>query len=182
MTTLLYRFDSPDLMTVLEQQTTARGPVDIRAQQHGGATTLRVAVRRHSKDAVEVKVVLALPLVAVDGVPEKFLLDIVGDGSGCLLYLEAGDARGWGFAYWLGKVDFTGPGTCSAEVHRPWKYWGARKKDGTAGVVPPVQPFRLAIAMSAACDGFDLCVRALHVTGQVRLTPPGFASAPDADA
>ena len=182
MTTLLYRFDSPDLMTVLEQQTTARGPVDIRAEQYGGATALRVAVRRHREDAVEVKVVLALPLVAIDGVPEKFLLDIIGDASGCLLYLEAGDIRGWGFAYWLGKVDFTGPGTCSAEVQRPWKYWGARKKDDTGGVVPPVQPYRLGITMGALCDGFDLCLRALHVTGQVRLAPTGLASAPDPQA
>ena len=153
------------------------GCVDFQVQRHGGESVLRVALQRHVDDTKEVKVVFALPLIAVDGLVEEFLLDIVGDASGCELFLEAGDARGWGFAYSFGRVDLKGECTCSTDAQRPGEYWGARKEEGTPGIVPPVQPYRLTIVMDAACGGFDLALRALRVTGQVRLAPPGIASA-----
>ena len=69
-----------------------------------------------------------------------------------------------------------------ADVQRVREYWGARRENRTAGVVPPVQLFRMVIAMAAECTGFDLGLCALRVSGEVRLAPPGIASAPGAQA
>ncbi len=178
MHTLLYRFDRSELFPLLGEQTSARGGVEIRAGRRAGEPVLRVSLQRHVDDTADVKVKLALPLVAVEGNPRQFLLDLVGDASGCELFLEAADRLGWGFSYSLGAVDFPAAGTLSVDVQRPREYWDARKENGTTGVVPPVQLFRLVIAMAAKCTGFDLALCALRASGEVRLAPSGIASAP----
>ena len=182
MHTLLYRFDKPEAFPLLREQTSARGRLEIRADRLAGESLLRVALERHADDTAGVTVKLALPLVAVEGNPQRFFLDLIGDASGCELFLEASDRLGWGFAYSLGTVDFDAAGTLSVDVQRPAEYWGARQENGTAGVVPPIQLFRLVIATAASRAGFDLALGALRASGDVRLAPPGIATAGDVRA
>lgn len=92
------------------------------------------------------------------------------------LFLETADARGLGLAYSFGIADFSGWHTFSVNVHEPYEYWGACKAEGTHGVVPPLQPYRLRLTMSQACRCIDVGLGALTVTGDVRLAPPGITS------
>lgn len=179
MSTLLYRFDDADVFPLLETETTARGPVQIRVDGCGPDAFVRIAVHRHDDDPAETIAVIALPLIAVDGKPEKLLLDVLGDASGCRVFVEAGDTEGWGFAYRFGNVDFAGWRTCSADAQQPDEFWGPREKTDRSAVIPPVQLYRLGIAMNERCQGFDIGVKALSVTGHVRLAPPGIASSVD---
>ena len=149
MDTLVFRFDDTAAFPLLETVTTARGPVTVQAGAQNGDACLRIALSREPQDPPAIKAVLALPPVAADGKPQEWMLDVLGDASGCCILLEAGDARGWGFSYSFGSIDFAGRRTCAAQVQKPIEYWGARKEDGTLGVVPPVQPFRLVIMLEA---------------------------------
>lgn len=176
MSTLLYRFDNTEDFLLLESETTARGLVAIRVDGIKPHSFLRIAMTRHSEDPPEITVLVALPLIAIDGKPQKLLLDVLGDAGGCHLFLEAGDAQGWGFAYSLGSVDFTGWRTCTVDVQEPGEYWGERREDATPGIIPPLQLYRLGLTMSERCRAVDVGLGALNVTGDVRLAPPGIAS------
>lgn len=175
MRTLLYRFDDAEAFALLKSQTTARGPVTIRVDCQGNDMFLRVTVTRQQDDPPEITVVIALPLLAVDGKPEEFLLNVLGDASGCRIFAEAGDAHGWGFAYSFGSVDFSDWRTCPADARSPSEYWGEREKSGTPGIVPPVQLFKLGLLMSETCRTIDIGLGKLSVTGDVRIAPPGIA-------
>lgn len=176
MSTIVYRFDDMGSFPLLESETTGRKPVTVRAQGRGDEAFLRIAAQRQAKDKPEVIVMIGLPLVAIDGDPQELLLEVLGDASGCGLFVEAGDARGWGFAYAFGPIDFSGWRTCRAQVQRPSECWGQCQEEGTCRVVPPVQPVRLGIGLSKLCDAIDIGVRALRVVGDARLAPPGIAS------
>ncbi len=176
MSTLLYRFDDTYAFPLLKSETTARGAVTVRVERGADDAFLRVALQRQSSDAPEVAVVIGLPLLAIDGSPQRLLLDVLGDTSGCHLFLEAGDARGWGLAYSFGTIDFSGWHRPSVDVQEPCEYWGTCKAEGTHGVVPPLQPYRLRLTMSEKCRTIDVGLGALSVTGDVRLAPPGIAA------
>lgn len=180
MDTLLYRFDEVRSFPVLESDTTARGPVTVGVDCHADDTFLRVTLKRRVDDPREIVAVIALPLIAVGGRPEEFLLDVRGDASGCRLLAEAGDARGWGFAYAFGQVGFTGWRTCSVAVQRPYAFWGERKDDDTSCIVPPVQLYRLRIEAGESCEAVDLGLGALWATGEARVVPAGIATGGDA--
>ena len=177
MSTIVYRFDDVASFPLLESETTARGPVTIRVEGQGEEAFLRIAAQRQDNDVPEVVVMISLPLLAIDGDPQELLLEVLGDASGCRLFIEAGDARGWGFAYSFGPVDFSGWRRCTADVQRPSECWGQCEEEGACRVVPPVQPFHLGIGIGKRCDAVGIGVRALRVVGEVRLTPPGIASA-----
>ncbi len=175
MSTLLYRFDHAEAFPLLKSESTARGPVTVRVERRDENAILRIAVRRKSSDAAEMAVLIGLPLLAIDGNPQRLLFDVLGDASGCSLFLEAGDARGWGLAYSFGPVDFSGWHSHSADVQEPCEYWGTCKAEGTRGAVPPLQPYRLRLTMNETCRAVDIGLGPLSVTGDVRLAPSGIA-------
>lgn len=139
-------------------------------------TCLRIALRRESDDPAEIAVVLALPPLAVDGSPEELLLDVLGDASGCRLFLEAGDAQGLGFSYSFGNVGFMGRRACAVDVREPCEYWGGPEANAAPRVVAPLQLHRLGLAMPESCRGVYIGLGALKVTGNVRLAPSGIAA------
>ena len=171
--TLLYAFDDTESFPLLKSYTTARGPVIIHVARDDDHTFLRISVTRQHDDPPRITVVLALPLLAVDGRPEEFLLDVLGDSSGCELLIDAGDAQGRGFAYSFGSADFSGWRTCRTDVQSPSELWGEHERNGTHRIVPPVQLYRLRIEADQSCDSANLGFRALYVTGDARLAPPG---------
>ncbi len=175
MSILLYKFDSVGDFPVLESYTTLRGSVATRVDGRGDNAVLRVVVEPHEREADDAVVVIALPPVAVDGRPEQFELTLDGDASHCELLLEAADARGDGFTYSFGTVDFAGTRTCVVEVQRPIEVWGRRHGCGQRDIIPPVQLFRLGIKPAPSCQGVDLGLVTLAVAGDVRLAPPGIA-------
>ncbi len=178
LSTEMYRFDAPDLLTVLDGQTTARGRAAFLAASDEHEPILRIALLRHLDDPDEVRLICTLPLVAVDGHLGEFELDVVGDGSGCEPFLEAVDGTGQGLTYAMGRVDFQGTGTCRANVQRPSRRWGAtRTRAVEPGVVLPLQLVRIGFAFAASCGGFDVGLRALRVTGSGRLVSTGIAGA-----
>lgn len=177
MSTIVYRFDDVGSFPLLESETTVRKPVTVSVEGRGEEAFLRIAAQRQANDMPEVVVMIGLPLLAIDGDPQQLLLEVLGDASGCGLFLEAGDARGWGFAYAFGPVDFSGWRTCTVDVQRPSECWGQCKEEGACRVVPPVQPFRLGIGLGKRCDAIDIGLRTLRVVGEAHLAPPGIASA-----
>ena len=178
MSLLLYRFDDAEAFPLLETETTAQGSVMLGAEGDDVDACLRVQLRRKREERDQIKAVIGLSLVAVGGEPQNWILDVVGDASGALLELEAGDRGGSGLTYSLGCVDFLGRRTCRAPVQSPAEYWGKRKGCGTQGVLPPVQPFRLAFILGERCEGIDLRLVALEVDGDAQLVPPGIALGP----
>jgi hypothetical protein len=201
MSTLLHRFDSTDRFPLLESWTTTRSPVTLRVDRGGireGQTDtggggladaqpddppvaggrspfLRIALRRADDDPPEMIAVIALPLLAIDGNPTQLQLDVLGDASGCHLFIEAGDAVGAGFAYDLGSVDFVGWQTCRAEVARPAECWAAPGGGAPSVFTPPLQPYRLGLTAGASCSRVDLGLAELRVSGEVRIALPGVA-------
>ena len=82
------------------------------------------------------------------------------------------------------RIRETGRRLDPASLDRPWhrspsEYWGERKKDGTPGIFPPMQPYRLRFTMSESCEAVDVGFGALSVTGDVRPHRPGIASTGD---
>jgi hypothetical protein len=172
----VYSFDDLPSFPVLETYSRVEGNVEVDLVCSGNAAApahLRVGYTRVSGDAAEVVISLGLPLVGIAGALEGILLEVVGDGSGCVIHLEASDVRGRGLDYLLGPVDFVGPGTCSAEAHRPVETWGAGICGGAPAVTPPVQFCRLKLVLSAACRKVDVGLIALRIGGTVRLVPTG---------
>jgi hypothetical protein len=175
MSTLVYRFNSVDDFPVLESYTTVRGSVATRVEGRGNQALLRVIVEPREDEADDAAVVIALPLIAVDGMPERFELTVAGDASGCQVMLEASDAKSVNLAYSFGTVDFASVRDCSADVQRAVEVRYGRHEGGTAKITPPIQLFRLVIRVSTSCQRVALGLVALAVTGEVRLAPAGIA-------
>ena len=176
MVSTVFHFDNAESFPLLETETTALGPVTTGVAGSASESFLRLSYQRHRNDGRDARVVIALPMRAIYDTPEKLLLEVRGDGSGSEVLLEAGDAQGWGFTYSFGILDFSGWRVISTDAQHPVEYWGGRKQDGTPGVVPPVQPFRLGVVLGKSCYDVDLGFRTLSVTGDARVAPPGIAS------
>ena len=175
-TTLLYRFDDPAAFPVLESETTATGPVSVHVEGHGTETFLWIAAERAGNDPPGAKVVLALPPREIAGSPEMVQLSVLGDASGCAVFLEAADANGWGFAYAFEPIDFRGWRTLEVEVQRPAERFGDHDSDvATSLIEAPVQPSRLGIRLGPSLHRTEIGLATLSVTGNVRLVRPGIA-------
>ena len=163
LATVLYRFDAAARFPVFESHTTAKGTVAIHVDREEVDDYLRIDYQRYEADPNEVTIVLALPLVGVDGQPHQLLLDVFGDAGGCHLYLEGMDARGSLVVVSFGLVDFAGWRTLRADASK---------------LVPPVQFHRLRADIAAAPTAsapFRLGVRSLSLTGEIRVTSAGRA-------
>jgi len=160
LATVIYRFDDASRFPVFESHTTAKGPVTVQTQRDDTGDFVRIAYARTEADETEFAIVLALPLVAVDGRPRQLLLDVLGDASGCHLRLEGMDAGGVISAFSFGAVTFQGWRTLRADASKP---------------VPPLQFHRLRITAAPSFAALRLGLRSLSLTGPVRLLPPGIA-------
>lgn len=177
----LYRFGEPSGVAVLECETTLPGSLTLVAEgvTAGGFLRLRWrgggdctshgdGERDRGGESLE-SIVIALPVVAIDGRPMKLLLEVLGDASGCEIAVDASDARGSRCRYSFGAVDFTGWRTCPAECR------DARRLDGGTDVESPIQFFQLRVTPPVQCNAVALGLGSLSVTGDVRLLPPGLA-------
>ena len=160
LATVIYRFDDASRFPVFESHTTAKGSVTVQTQRDDTGDFVRIGYERTEADGTEVAIVLALPLVAVEGRPGQLLLDVLGDASGCHLRLEGMDAGGALLALFFGAVTFQGWRTLRADASKP---------------VPPLQFHRLRITAVPASVAVRLGLRSLSLTGPVRLAPPGVA-------
>ena len=160
LATVIYRFDDASRFPVFESHTTAKGPVTVQTQRDDTGDFVRIGYERTEADETELAVVLALPLVAVDGRPRQLLLDVLGDASGCHLRLEGMDAEGALLAFSFGAVTFQGWRTLRVDASDP---------------VPPLQFHRLRITAAPSFAALRLGLRSLSLTGPVRLVPPGLA-------
>lgn len=173
MSTLIYRFDNPDRFPVLESLTTAnRALVSRRGDERA---VLWVTAQRRKEDPAEVQVVLALPPVGIDGTPERFELELLGDAGGAEIILDASDATETAYTYSFGTVTFHRAGTLATDVQSPSHESYSDERAKTPVIVPPIQLFRLAITMGLACDELNVGLRALLVTGSVQLVPTGIS-------
>ena len=171
---LVFSFDDLRSFPLLETYSRAEGNVRIRRVGGGEAAAhLRVGYTRVSGDAGEVVITLGLPLVGIAGALERIMLDVVGDGSGGVLHLEASDVRGRVLNYVLGSVGFVGSGTCAADARTPAESWGTGMPSGAPPVTPPVCFHRLRIVLGAGCRKIDVTLVALRVDGAVRFVPTG---------
>ena len=175
MSILLCRFDSVDDFPVLESYTTLRGPVTTRVEGRGNEAMLRVLVDPQQNEPDDATVVIGLPLVAVDGAPERLELTIDGDASRCQLLLDVTDGRGGGLTYSFGIVDFSCVRTCSVDVQRPVEVWGGQYERNPAKTTPPIHLLRLTIRVDTSRERVDVGLVTLAVTGEVWLAPPGIA-------
>ncbi len=175
MSTVLYRFDSVDEFPLLESYTTVRGSAVIRVEGRGDDAMLRVVVDPLENEPDDAAAVIALPLVAVDGLVERFELTVDGDASGCTLLLDAADACGSALTYTFGTVHFGGIRTCSVDAGRALSAQGGRHERSTAKITPPIHLCRLSIVLAPLSRGVDLGLVGLSVTGAIRLAPPGIA-------
>ena len=161
LATVLYRFDDAARFPIFESHTTANGPVMVQADRDDAGDFIRIVYQRYEADPNEVTIVLALPLVGVDGQPHQLLLDVFGDAGGCHLYLEGMDARGSLVVVSFGLVDFAG--------------WRTLRADASQ-LVPPVQFHRLRADIAAtptASAPVRFGLRLLSLTGEVRVTAAG---------
>jgi len=160
LATVLYRFDDAARFPVMESHTTAQGPVAVRTDRDDAGRFLRIAYQRQAADADEVTIVLALPLVAIDGRPRQLLLDVLGGSGVWGLQLEGMDGGGGPILFSFGVAEFEGWGTLRTEARQ---------------VATPVQFHRLRLISAGSSASPDLGLRLLSVTGAVRLVPPGIA-------
>lgn len=160
LATVLYRFDDAGRFPVFESHTKAKGRVAVHVDRDDAGVFLRIAYERQAADADEVTIVLALPLVAVDGRPRQLLLELFGDAGGCHLHLESMDGRGSPLAMPFGVVDFDG--------------WRTLRADGSK-LAPPIQLHRLRLTAAQGCASMNLGLRSLSMTGDVRVAAAGIA-------
>ena len=158
LATVLYRFDDAARFPIFESHTTAKGPVTVQADRDDAGDFIRIVYQRYEADPNEVTIVLALPLVGVDGQPHQLLLDVFGDAGGCHLYLEGMDASGSLLALSFGLVDFAGWRTLRADASK---------------LAPPVQFHRLRLTTAPSSHAVRLGVRSLSLTGEVRIAAAG---------
>ena len=175
MSALLYRFNRPETFPLLSTYTTARGPVSIRVVGESDDAALTLALGRHHDDPGEITVMLGLPLIAIEGRPERLELDLSGDLTGCRVFVEAADSCGVGITYTLGGEGGSGPRTWSAKAQDPDESWGERHHGDLPGSALPLQFHRLGFALGPGCRGVDVRLTRLRVTGDVRLAGPGMA-------
>ncbi len=186
--TLLYRFDGPARFAVMRSETTAPGSVTLEPGRRGGESHLRIRYRREAEPDSEnggepacdhelpAAIAIALPLVAIDGEPRQFLLDVLGDASGCHLAVDACDANGRRLDYSFGAIGFFGWRTCLAEVGGPVECPTRQGSEKALRARLPIQLFRLRLTLPAGSDVVDLGIASLLVTGNVRPVPPGLAN------
>lgn len=158
LATVLYRFDDACRFPVFESHTTAKGPVTVCADRDDAGGFLRIAYQRRDEDADGVTIVLALPLLAVDGRPKKLLLDVLGDAGGCHLHLEGMDACGNHIVLPFSLVDFTGWRTLRADASK---------------LEPPVQIHRFRLTTAPSSHEVRLGIRSLSLTGEIRVAAAG---------
>ena len=176
MTTRLYRFDDIEALPILESRTTVRGGVVTNVRSAGEEAEVTLTLARHPADPTDACVMLALPIIAVDGMPERLGLTIRGDGSGVRPFLEAGDAEVGGFIYRFERINTTGVGTHWVDVVNPSEWLGERQtQEGEATIAPPLRLYRLGFTIGDAAKGLAIGLRGIVVTGEVRLTSPGIA-------
>ncbi|UCE60096.1 MAG: hypothetical protein JSU63_21960 [Phycisphaerales bacterium] len=179
MSLLLYKFDSADDFPVLDSYTTARGVISSHVEDRGDGSVLRICLARHPDEVPDTVIVLALPLVAVDGEPERLELTVHGDGSRCRLSIDASDARGIGFSYSFGQVDFMGKRTCRADVCKPDEVWDECQHNHRPQVTPPIQLLRLRIHFNRSAAQASVGLVALSVTGNAHRGASGIAKRKD---
>lgn len=173
--TVLYRFDAIDRFPLLRSYTTASGPVNIHTEGSEAECVLRVCAVAHSSDPAAAQVVLALPLLGVDGDPKQLLLDLDGDGDGSEVFIEAMDGSGRCVTYSLGTVDFQGRGTCSADARRAREVGASGGGARLVDVSLPIQFCRLGFVLRSSGRGMNVGLIALRVTGAVRFPATGIA-------
>jgi hypothetical protein len=184
---VLYRFDDTERVVLLDSETTIPGSVTLEAVSRAGVRCLRVRYqqgadpacgsegRPDGQTAEPAEIVIALPVVAVDGDPGQLVLDVFGDASGCEVAIEAADAAMRRVRCCVGTVDFTGWGTCRANVRRVFEDPGTLGSDAPVPFTPPVQFLRLRITPPEGCTSVDLSFGSLSITGDVRVVPSGLA-------
>lgn len=158
--TVLYRFDDAARFPVFESHTTVKGPVAVHVDRDDAGDFIRIIHpwQDTEAEADEVTIVLALPIVAVDGRPRQLLLDVFGDAGGCHLHLEGMDGRGNLLVLPLGLVDFAGWRTLCADATK---------------LESPVQFHRLRLTTARSSSAVHIGVRSLSLTGDVRVTAAG---------
>ena len=72
-------------------------------------------------------------------------------------------------------IGFRGWGILEASVQEPAERWGAHAGMNAQRITPPLQLFRLGLNFGQRCGAAAIGLRALCVTGEVRLAPPGIA-------
>jgi len=160
LATVLYRFDDAARFPIFESHTTAKGQVAVQTERDDAGSFLRIAYQWKEDDADEVTIVLALPIVAVDGRPRQLLLDVLGEADGSHLHLEYTDGRGGQLVLPMGNVDFKGWRTLRINVSK---------------FVSPLQFHRLRITSDRSTSTVQIGLRALTLTGSVRVVPAGIA-------
>ena len=158
--TLLYLFDDPARFPVFESHTTVKGPVAVHADRDDAGGFLRIAYQWQDADPDEGTIVLALPLIAVDGSPRQLLLEVLGDAGPWRLTLEGMDANGGGALFSFGVIDLEGGCTLRADASQS---------------IAPLQFHRLRLTVPLASAVVRLGLRSVSLTGAVRLVPPGLA-------
>ncbi len=184
---IVYRFDNVEAFPLLESYTTEPQSVTTRIDQLGAETILRISYRQSRAAGISLPgagsasqpakpcVTLALPLRAIDGNPDQLLLEVLGDGSGCDVFLEAADGSGCGLVYCFAAVDFAGRRACTTDVQRPHQRWGDASRSAAGPALLPLQFNRLRIVLPTECNGFDLGLISLRATGDVRPAACGLA-------
>jgi hypothetical protein len=167
LATVVHRFADGDF-PLFEAHTTVAGPVLLTRDAGQALPFQRVAYVRADNDPPRPEIVLALPLVKVDGVLRKFVLTVRGDASGARLEMDAGDASGDQLRYDFGIVGFDGWRALSSEARR-----GGDKSDRQAAFAPPICPLRLRIVLPETCARLDLGLGELSVTGAARVSRGG---------
>lgn len=156
--TLLYRFDNAARFPVFESHTTARGPVAVHADRDEAGDFLRISYQRQDADAREITIVMALPIVSVDGRLQQLLFDVLGDSSDCGLLLEGMDASGGLQVLSFGFVDYSG--------------WRTLRTDASK-LLPQVQFHRLRLNTALSSRAIRIGFRSLFLTGEVRIAAAG---------
>ncbi len=158
LATLLYRFDDAARFPVFESHTTAKGPVAVHADRDDAGDFLRIDYQRQAANTAEATIVIALPIVSVDGRLRQLLLDVLGDSSGCRLHLEGMDASGSLLVLSFGLVDFSG--------------WRTLRTDASK-LLPQVQFHRLRLNTAPSSHAIRIGLRSLFLTGEVRVAAAG---------
>ena len=175
MSTVLYRFDSVGAYPLLSTFTTARNPVLLQIGGEGDEAGLNIGFERNADDEADIDIVLGLPLSGVDGAPRSLQLDLVGNLTGCRIFLEGMDSRGAGLTYALTDDRRPGRQVWVAGIQHPSEYRGALPEMESPPVLVPLQFHRLSVTVGPKARGLDLRLLRLRVTGDIRLCPPGIA-------
>ena len=158
LATVLYRFDDAARFPVFESHTQVKGVVAVHADRDDAGDFLRIDYQRQAGYAGEDSIVLALPIVAVDGHLRKMLLDVFVGAGKCHFSIEVMDGRGNLFTVRFGAVDFGGWRTLCADASK---------------LLPPVQFLRLRADIAADSAPVRWALRSLSLTGEVRRLAAG---------